>query len=269
MVTVDFANNKVSADFTQGDYLFDIPEKWKIIDYDNTQVLVSDVAGVSSGKAQFSITLNCSHFEVDYNIDSESGYDYMYIYVDNSQKVKVSGQNKQKTTYKVDLTSGDHVIKFVYSKDSSGNKGRDRAEIYAIRYTTEGLRTYSIKDNGTEYGVPNTVTDDTDINNITLVASGDSSFKYMSSAILNKVLTKSSLFSGNNVDIVLHSSAPIKYVKDTVVIKGKKIVPKQKVEMKNFNEITDSSITGISSIVIEGACDNSSILKFIIIFFLF
>eukprot|EP01125_Pyxidicula_operculata_P010801 TRINITY_DN355_c0_g1_i1.p1 TRINITY_DN355_c0_g1~~TRINITY_DN355_c0_g1_i1.p1 ORF type:complete len:1776 (+),score=386.00 TRINITY_DN355_c0_g1_i1:7643-12970(+) len=63
-------------------------------------------------------------------IDSENGYDKLYFEVDGaSQWIPNSIEEK---TYTFGLTSGFHVLRWIYSKDISIDQGLDRAIIYSI-----------------------------------------------------------------------------------------------------------------------------------------
>ncbi|MGM9572319.1 MAG: hypothetical protein ACI3ZR_08910, partial [bacterium] len=71
--------------------------------------------------------------QFSYFISSESNYDKIIFYVDNAQKMSDSGIKSGWLKYAVKITgSGDHVLKWVYAKDSSASKGEDAAFIDKI-----------------------------------------------------------------------------------------------------------------------------------------
>lgn len=70
-------------------------------------------------------TLNVSF---KYNTSSESGYDFLKIYVNDTQVGTMSGTNKADVSYSCVLNAGD-TLKFTYSKDSSQSSGNDCAYI--------------------------------------------------------------------------------------------------------------------------------------------
>ncbi len=57
--------------------------------------------------------------------ESESGYDYLYLYVDGGAAWSTSGDHRTWTQQCVSVSNGPHTIEFMYSKDSSGSTGLD------------------------------------------------------------------------------------------------------------------------------------------------
>lgn len=73
-----------------------------------------------------------STLEVDWGVDSEANYDFLYLYVDGIEVLKVSGV-QQKGTYTKVLSAGSHTLRVRYSKDGSADTGTDSAYISGIR----------------------------------------------------------------------------------------------------------------------------------------
>lgn len=69
----------------------------------------------------------------NYSISSESGWDYLTIYVNGSTVVQVSGS--QSGEYSRTLNTGD-TITFTYKKDGSGSSGSDTAYITNLTFTS-------------------------------------------------------------------------------------------------------------------------------------
>ncbi len=62
----------------------------------------------------------------DWNVSSEGGYDKLRFLVDGTEKDAISGTSGTWTTKSYDVVgSGDHVLRWVYSKDSSSYSGSD------------------------------------------------------------------------------------------------------------------------------------------------
>jgi len=77
----------------------------------------------TSGTGDFAIWVGC---------ESESGYDYAYIYIDD---VDISGKiqgNVVSMYCKKTLAEGSHILKITYRKDGSGNNGYDGVQVYAV-----------------------------------------------------------------------------------------------------------------------------------------
>ena len=63
----------------------------------------------------------------DYQVSSESGYDYLRFYVDSIEKQKWSGSTNG--TYSTNITAGNHTFLWKYTKDGSASAGSDTAWI--------------------------------------------------------------------------------------------------------------------------------------------
>ncbi len=69
----------------------------------------------------------------DCKVSSESGYDYLSIYINGEQKIHISGEVDWQThTYTI---NGDLDFKVVYSKDSSASRGADTGYLRNIVIT--------------------------------------------------------------------------------------------------------------------------------------
>jgi hypothetical protein len=63
-----------------------------------------------------------------WKVSSEADYDYLQFYIDGVLKDQVSGETDwEEKTYSI--SSGSHVLKWIYSKDHSFSSGADTAWI--------------------------------------------------------------------------------------------------------------------------------------------
>jgi hypothetical protein len=91
--------------------------------------------------SQFTVSVPSNAIEASisfyYSVSSESGYDFLNVYIDGVQVVHVSGEVNW-TLYQKSLTSGTHTIKFEYTKDGSATRNLDHGYIDDIwfNYTT-------------------------------------------------------------------------------------------------------------------------------------
>ncbi len=72
-----------------------------------------------------------SRIEVDYGVDSELNYDFLYLYVNGIEVLKRSGQITG--TFTKTLTAGSYTLRVRYSKDGAADTGTDSAYISGIR----------------------------------------------------------------------------------------------------------------------------------------
>lgn len=82
------------------------------------------------------ITMNVqSNDEISFarRVSSESGYDFLKFYIDNSEKGSWSG-NEQWATVSYPVTPGQHTFKWTYSKDGSATGGSDAVFIDDINF---------------------------------------------------------------------------------------------------------------------------------------
>ena len=68
--------------------------------------------------------------EFDWSVSSERNYDWLRIYLNNTQIVSVSGE--QSGRYSETLAAGDYTLLVRYSKDGGGNSGSDQATVSNI-----------------------------------------------------------------------------------------------------------------------------------------
>lgn len=69
-----------------------------------------------------------TQLDIQYIVSSESGYDKMFIYIDENEVVsRVSGEAD--SSYSTNIASGTHTIKAIYRKDGSASEGDDCAKI--------------------------------------------------------------------------------------------------------------------------------------------
>lgn len=72
----------------------------------------------------------------DWEVSSESGYDWLIITLDGDKIIKKSGEHNGTFT-KVFDSAGTHTLVVEYIKDASTNKGNDRASIHNIKIGPE------------------------------------------------------------------------------------------------------------------------------------
>ena len=60
-----------------------------------------------------------------WKVSSESGYDYLRWYLDGTEKAKISGTGGTWQNVSVSVPTGEHTIKWTYSKDGSDSAGSD------------------------------------------------------------------------------------------------------------------------------------------------
>lgn len=113
------------------------------------------------------ITVNLpqgGRIEFDYLVSSESGYDYLWFYINGVEQFKDSGNNTSFKHFAKDLTPGTYTFKWQYSKDGSVSSYDDQAyidnlvitgiETTVTKYRTSGTWVATIQNN-----VVRTVTD--------------------------------------------------------------------------------------------------------------
>ena len=72
--------------------------------------------------------------EAPYRVSSESGYDFLSLYVDAELIERVSGT--QAGAFSTLLEAGPHTVEFVYSKDNSASRDEDAGFIDSVRVET-------------------------------------------------------------------------------------------------------------------------------------
>ena len=261
----------ITENFTDASKLLFPVTPWQIITDGTTKKLVNPTVSNSS-TSNLSFTINCSHLEIDYKVSSESGYDYFWIYVDGVQKVKVSGTTMTTfATYSVDLTYGSHVIKFSYSKDSSGNSGNDRGEVWAIRYTTvAGTPKYLIADGTDVKTVPSGTTDLSTLSTLTTLGiypMADKTYftsNGMDLATVNYIIAnKRSLLTNVSPKILLYTDWLPTSISPNIKIKERQNPFSQIIDMNNNITFNSADISHINKCTITATLATNAILKFV------
>jgi len=121
-----------TGDFTKFDWTFSGAADWEIIEGENVY------EGAYSAKSGTITDNQASALElvVDVSmndtisfwmkVSSESGYDYLKFYIDDSEKGSWSGEEGW-SLEKVAITEGEHTLKWAYEKDGSVSNGDDCA----------------------------------------------------------------------------------------------------------------------------------------------
>ncbi len=102
--------------------------------YDEKQTLRS---GKITHNGTTETTFNISFIEdgvISFNcaISSEKNYDKLHVLLDGVEKILISG-TVDFTEYSFDVTQGEHTIIFRYTKDGSGDTGKDASAIGYIK----------------------------------------------------------------------------------------------------------------------------------------
>jgi len=71
------------------------------------------------------------YLSFDWKVSSEESYDYLELWVDEDQGDRISGETDWEP-YSLSLTSGTHVVRWQYRKDSSVTEGEDAAWVDQI-----------------------------------------------------------------------------------------------------------------------------------------
>lgn len=95
-------------------------------------------SGRAEATARFSVGV-AGTITFDYLASSESGYDWLEIYINGERIVKSSGNNSTWSTAQSILKPGTNEIKLVYYKDGSGNYYDDAGYIDNIRIKEGGV----------------------------------------------------------------------------------------------------------------------------------
>lgn len=115
---------------------------WKLAD----GVLTSTNKGVAGSTSTFKISFICEHLtriQWRYSVSSETNYDKLTIKHNGVELGTYSGETELQY-YTIDASAGTHELTFTYSKDNSGDKGRDEAQISAISIRDWGLEAVEI-----------------------------------------------------------------------------------------------------------------------------
>lgn len=234
----------------EGVYSVSPAPEWASLDtwqYEGKNCLVSTNHTAShTGDIIFNVTLikdGCLEF--NYVSDSECSYDYLILYIDGNQVYSSSGSNHPNFTLVTqNITKGNHVVKFSYRKDGSGDSGKDAVGIGYIKFT--GVEENVIQkflacdSNGKLYTITDGVLTDT----------GNTTSQLTSSLFTSKGFEKTAFdfqlmkgISGLKVYQWLDKERTMK-VKATAI-------PNQQI-IEGIADLTDPTILGLSSVSAEG-----------------
>ncbi|MDU5651095.1 MAG: hypothetical protein E6038_08260, partial [Clostridium perfringens] len=240
-------------DFSESPF-FDI-KNWQVVNFDNKKILVSNKIGDNSSTIlEFKVTTN--KIEIDYGVSSESNYDKFYIFIDDVEKVCISGlQNKQTLTE--NLYFGEHKVTFKYSKDSSNGKNRDRGEIFEIRYKIPYKELFLIKDGNSIKGFKDKVL--TVLENKIAIKEDFLSYG-LSKKELNAIIKNRTAFQSSKPKILFYTDNP----KPDIKLYEKGTPHGEIINMKSNIIFDKDYIQHIKDINIEAKLGGDSILKFAI-----
>ncbi|HII4524267.1 TPA: hypothetical protein ACY4UK_001409 [Clostridium perfringens] len=239
-------------DFSESPF-FDI-KNWQVVNFDNKKILVSNKIGDNSSTIlEFKVTTN--KIEIDYGVSSESNYDKFYIFIDDVEKVCISGlQNKQTLTENLDF--GEHKVTFKYSKDSSNGRNRDRGEIFEIRYKIPYKELFLIKDGNSIKGFKDKVL--TVLEN--KIAIKEDFLNYgLSKLELNQIIKNRTAFQSSKPKILFYTDNP----KPDIKLYEKGTPHGEIVSMKNSVILDKEYIQYIKDINVDATVGQNSILKII------
>ena len=111
---------------------------WSTLTYNDELWMVSTNQGIGSSKSTISFTMaSAANLSFDYCTSSEYKWDYLKVFINGTEVVNTKSlatANDYSGTYSALVAAGD-VIKFEYSKDSSGNRGNDTAYVNNFVFT--------------------------------------------------------------------------------------------------------------------------------------
>lgn len=129
----DYPNSQLYVEiYDVGQYSLNLShEGYSWVDYGS--YYESGNAGVHSSTSAMSILVNANGtLSLQFFVSSESGCDYLYIYINSTQYVSQSGTNMTAyDTFEYQVYAGDYVYIY-YTKDGSINNGNDCARIKNI-----------------------------------------------------------------------------------------------------------------------------------------
>lgn len=109
--------------------------------------LASGNAGKSYSSSTLTLTFTAdTYLSFEYSVSSEENYDWFTIKHNRSELVSISGNSNG--SKQLEMSSGD-TLQFIYKKDSSGNKGDDRAYVWNFSATAPTTVTFHAN-NGTD-----------------------------------------------------------------------------------------------------------------------
>ena len=97
---------------------------YKFVQSDNVWTSNNKNRSNSTASTTFKITVDSNtQYELHYGVNSEKRYDELKITFDSNEIVTASGSVEDST--KLNITKGEHTLILQYSKDGSGNTGKD------------------------------------------------------------------------------------------------------------------------------------------------
>ncbi|MGB1042894.1 MAG: C10 family peptidase, partial [Tenacibaculum sp.] len=134
-IVIDFETN----DFSQAE----INTNWITTQANNSIVAQSNTTNHNQ-KSELTLTTNYNEAKTinfDFKVSSEQNYDFLLLTVDGITLEQWSG-NIDWTSYSLNISSGNHIIEWIYKKDFSVSSGDDKAWIDNIVITPKtALRT--------------------------------------------------------------------------------------------------------------------------------
>ncbi len=116
-------------------------EPWTWLD--DGSIRTGKIGGNTNTWATISVTGPCD-VSFKWKSSSENGWDKLHFYVDTDHKTDISGAQDDWTTYSVSVGSGDHVLKWSYTKDGSGSVGEDCGWVKDIVITAPESAPYTV-----------------------------------------------------------------------------------------------------------------------------
>ena len=231
-------------------YTVDPDPEWASLEtwqYEGKNCLVSTNHTAShTGDISFNIKLiKDGSLEFQYVSESECSYDYLMVYIDGTQVYSSQGSNHPNfTSVTKNITAGNHVVKFSYRKDGSGDSGKDAVGIGYIKFTgveENVIQKFLVADSD---GKLYTITDGA------LTDTGNTTSQLTSSLFTSKGFEKTAFdfqlmkgISGLKVYQWLDKERTRK-VKATAT-------PNQQI-IEGIADLTDPTILGLSSVSAEG-----------------
>ncbi|SDW47086.1 hypothetical protein SAMN05216391_108130 [Lachnospiraceae bacterium KHCPX20] len=235
----------------EGVYTVNPAPEWASLDtwqYEGKNCLVSTNHTASHvGDISFNIKLiKDGTLEFNYVSESENGYDYLIVYIDNNQVYSSMGSNhKDFTLVSKDMTKGNHIVKFSYRKDGSGDSGKDAVGIGYIKFTgveENVIRKFLVCDSDNKLY---TITDGT------LTDTGSTIYQLSSSLFMEKGFEKKAFDYQLMKDL---DGLKIYQWLDKERIKKINVTatPNQQI-IEGIIELTDPTVLGLSSVSVKGA----------------
>jgi hypothetical protein len=126
----DIIEDFETGDFSQFDWQLDGSYPWTITTnnpYEGTYCMKSGGAGVANVVSNMTVTVNIPADGIMSfygKISSESNWDYGYFFIDGVQKGQYTGASSWGEK-RFDITAGDHIFQWRYTKDGSVNSNDD------------------------------------------------------------------------------------------------------------------------------------------------